>query len=67
MCKLKPQLNQWINKIKRIEKQTHQEIFTLFGPTMTYFGGERSLHFTIQWVLYKEIQKGYDILASTSS
>jgi len=34
-------------RIKREEKQTHQEMFTHFGPTMTYYMGESSLHFTI--------------------
>jgi len=59
----KPRSNLWIKwktqnhkqKIKREEKQKHQEMFNQFGPNWPTLG-ERlisSIHY--QWVLYKGI------------
>jgi len=43
-CRAKPQSNQRINEIKKVEKrEQHQEMFTQFGPTMTYSRGEINL------------------------
>jgi hypothetical protein len=49
-------------KINIEEKQTHQEMFTQFDPTMTYFRGECSLHFTVNELFtkrYKNVTKIY--------
>lgn len=66
--KEKPQSNQWINKIKRVEKtEQHQRILYLSSiqqwPTMRRnISNSLSMSF-----FYKEIQNGYKKLASTSS
>ena len=55
----KPQSNQRINKIKRVEKRKqHQEMFTQFGPTMTYSRGKIDLSNPLSMSSYKEIQNG---------
>jgi len=40
------------------EKYQHQEMFTQFGPTMTYSGGEIDLSNPLSMSSYKEIQNG---------
>jgi len=48
---------------KKERKQTHQRLFTQFGPTMTYSGGEIDLSNPLSNSSYKKIQMGYKKLA----
>jgi len=43
--------------IKRDEKQTHHEMFTQFGRTITYSRGERSICFTTNEFVTKRCKR----------
>jgi len=51
-------------KIKREKKQTHQEMFTQFSPTMTYSGGEIDLSNPLSMSSLQRDTKGLQEISS---